>query len=240
VSAAHQRGAVLPPSAHVAGVPSQLDAVLLQALRREPERRFRTAMAMERALGVAATAGDAGSDDDTRVIRAPAARPARDEAPRGYVPPPLPERPAPAGRPPAAQSRGRRMAPPGPRRRPRNLAGLIGTLAILAAAALVIVLLVVPLLQRGDGSTPGAGDASPSVAASTGVPVAEGVIPAVIGLPTQEAIEIARQAGLDWTVRCAEDPSKPEGIIDQEPPAGTEVAPGSAFTMFSARFSDCS
>jgi beta-lactam-binding protein with PASTA domain len=40
-------------------------------------------------------------------------------------------------------------------------------------------------------------------------------------------------------VRCNEDPSQPEGIIDQEPPAGTEVAPGSAFTMFSARIADC-
>ena len=249
VSAAHERGEVLPPSAHVAGVPAQLDAVLLQALRREPERRFHTATAMERALGVAAAAGDAGGDDDTRVIATPAPRPARDEAPRGYVPPPIQERRAPVERRPgerpsteqarASRPRGRRREAPRPRGRPRNLAGLIGTLAILAAAALVIVLVVVPLLQRGDGSVPGAGDGSPPAVPSASAEVPDNVIPAVIGLPTQEAIEIARQAGLQWTVRCAEDPSQPEGIIDQEPPAGTEVAPGSAFTMFSARISDC-
>ncbi len=246
VSAAHQRGEVLPPSAHVAGVPAQLDAVLLQALRREPERRFHTATAMERALGTAAAAGHPGGDDDTRVVaRATPDRGARTDArPRGYVPPPVPV-PAPARpigleRPRAAQPRGRRAAPPPPRRRrPRNLAGLIGTLAILGAAALVIILVVVPLLQRGDGSPPGTDSGSASVAPSAAPTAADSVIPAVIGLPTGEAIELARQAGLEWTVRCAEDPSQPEGIIDQEPPAGTEVAPGSAFTMFSARISDC-
>jgi len=69
--------------------------------------------------------------------------------------------------------------------------------------------------------------------------VARDVIPATIGLPTGEAIAMARAAGLDWTVRCNQDPRLPEGIIDQEPPAGTEVAPGSAFTMYSARIDDC-
>jgi beta-lactam-binding protein with PASTA domain len=69
--------------------------------------------------------------------------------------------------------------------------------------------------------------------------VALDIIPNTIGLPTDEAIEVARAAGLDWTVRCNQDPQQPEGIVDQEPPAGTEVAPGSAFTMFSARIQDC-
>ena len=239
VSAAHQRGEVLPPSAHVAGVPAQLDAVLLQALRREPERRFHSAIAMERALGVAAAAGDAGGDDDTRVIARPAPGPPTAERPRGYVPPPIPGRPGPVERARVVPARGQRSAPPRPRPRRRNLAGLLGTLAILGAVALVILLVVVPLLQRGDGSSPGNGTASPSVAPSAAPTVADNVIPAVIGLPTDEAIEIAREAGLQWTVQCAEDPSQPEGIIDQEPPAGTDVSPGSAFTMFSARISDC-
>jgi beta-lactam-binding protein with PASTA domain len=64
-------------------------------------------------------------------------------------------------------------------------------------------------------------------------------VPDTIGLPTDEAIALADEAGLDWTVRCSEDQEQPEGIIDQEPPAGTEVAPGSQFTMFSARIEDC-
>jgi beta-lactam-binding protein with PASTA domain len=64
-------------------------------------------------------------------------------------------------------------------------------------------------------------------------------VPETVGLPTDEAIDLAEGAGLNWTVRCNEDPDQPEGIIDQEPPAGTAVAPGSRFTMFSARIEDC-
>jgi beta-lactam-binding protein with PASTA domain len=58
-------------------------------------------------------------------------------------------------------------------------------------------------------------------------------------MPTDEAIAAAQEAGLDWTVFCNEDPSRPEGIVDQEPPAGTTVAPGSTFSMYSARIADC-
>jgi hypothetical protein len=113
----------------------------------------------------------------------------------------------------------------------------IATLAVLAAAALVVVLVVVPLLgSGGGGGGAGAPKSSPSVAPS----VAPDVIPDTVGMATEDAIALARQAGLDWTVRCEEDPSRPEGIIDQEPPAGTPVTPGSPFTMYSARFSDCS
>jgi hypothetical protein len=110
-----------------------------------------------------------------------------------------------------------------------------GTLALLAAAALVVLLVVLPLLDR-DGGGGGSTRASPSPPAST---VPPGVVPATVGMSTDEAIALAEAAGLNWTVRCNEDTSQPEGIIDQEPPAGTEVAPGSAFTMFSARIEDC-
>jgi beta-lactam-binding protein with PASTA domain len=40
-------------------------------------------------------------------------------------------------------------------------------------------------------------------------------------------------------VRCNEDQSQPEGIVDQEPPPGTQLTPGAPFTMFSARIEDC-
>ena len=236
VSAAHTRGDVAPPSRYVAGISPHLDAALLQALRREPERRFHTALAMERALSVVAPTGEGERDDETRVVRTAPPAPAREPAARGYVPPSVPDRPAPVERrPPASSPRGRRPQRARPR---RNIAGTIGTLAILAAAGLVIVLVVLPLLQRGDGD-PGTGEPGVSTVASGSPTVANDVIPEVIGLPTADAIELARQAGLRWTVQCAQDPQRPEGIIDQEPPAGTEVAPGAAFTMFSARISDC-
>lgn len=118
--------------------------------------------------------------------------------------------------------------------------GALGMLAMLAAAALVVAFVVLPLLDLG-GEGGGSGDL-PSTGPETPVAsptIAPDIIPATVGLPTDEAIAIASEAGLNWTVRCNHDESQPEGIIDQEPAAGTPVAPGSRFTMFSARIDDC-
>jgi eukaryotic-like serine/threonine-protein kinase len=229
VSAAHAAGQVAPASELVAGVPDRMDAVLLQTLRRDPQARFHSAAAMARALeAVAGSHGDS-ADDETRVVST-AATPRPDA---GYVPPPIPDR-RPELPPRVRRSSSRRPASPGG----RGPWGAIGTFLVLGAAALVVVLVVLPLLDGGTdgGDQPGASaQASPSTAPS----VTGGVVPDTVGLSTDEAIELATEAGLDWTVRCNEDPDQPEGIIDQEPPAGTEVAPGSQFTMFSARIEDC-
>jgi beta-lactam-binding protein with PASTA domain len=58
-------------------------------------------------------------------------------------------------------------------------------------------------------------------------------------MPTADAVAAAEEANLDWTVHCREDPAQPEGIIHQEPPAGTTVARGSPVALYSARFADC-
>jgi len=116
---------------------------------------------------------------------------------------------------------------------------MLGSLLVLAAAVLVVVFVIVPLLDLGRTGAPGASDAPSSPSATPARTAVPGTVPDTVGRPTDEAIELARTSGLDWTVRCNQDPRQPEGIIDQEPPAGTEVAPGSAFTMFSARIQDC-
>jgi eukaryotic-like serine/threonine-protein kinase len=235
VSEAHQRAHVRPPSTLAEGVPGRLDEAILQALRREPASRFHTAEAMDRALEAAAREQRRARDDDeTRVVRAPGpASPARVP---GYVPPavpnalPDPRRTTPA-RPAAAERRSRRSRS-GPW-------GALGTLLVLAAAALVVVLVVVPLIDLGrEGGT---GEPTPTPVENGTPEPAPGrvVIPDTIGMPTGEAIQAATDAGLNWTVRCAQDPQQPEGIIDQEPSAGTEVNRGSSFTMYSARIQDC-
>jgi serine/threonine-protein kinase len=230
VSAAHAAGKVRPPSTLAEGVPGRLDEAILQSLRRDPESRFRSADAMRVALEAAEASDDASAaaarEDETRVVRT------------GYVPPPAP---APAPAParverPARPARSRNPAPT--RRRSGSAWPLIGTLLVLATAALVALFVIVPLLQLGQGAGPTQG---PSVAA-TPAPATESatiVIPDLVGRPTAEAIETARAAGLNWRVECAQDAAQPEGIIGQEPPAGTSVARGSRFTMFSARISDC-
>ncbi len=235
VSAAHAAESVAPPSSIVPDLPPRLDAVVLQSLRRDPAGRFHSAVAMSRALEVVA-ADAAGSDDETRVVRAAAATPPLEREPAaGYVPPRVPDRPPAPG--PVARPTTRertRARPPGRR---RGAWSAIGMLAMLAAAALVVALVVVPLLDLG-GDGGGSGDL-PSTGPTAPATIAPNVIPATVGLPTDEAIALASEVGLNWTVRCNHDESRPEGIIDQEPAAGTEVAPGSRFTMFSARIDDC-
>jgi tRNA A-37 threonylcarbamoyl transferase component Bud32 len=232
VSRSHAGGGVAPPSTLVPGLSDRLDAVILQSLRRDPDSRFRSAPAMARALDSVADATsttDAGPDDETRVVAAVAVAQQPGPPPRdgGYVPPP-----APAATPQPAP----RSAPPSPRRAAVPW-GTVWTLLVLAAVALVVLLIIVPLLTSGGGD-PGAspGSAVPSPSRSA---VEAGLVPSTVGLATQDAIALAEEAGLAWTVRCNEDQSQPEGIVDQEPPPGTQLAPGAPFTMFSARIEDC-
>ena len=242
VSAAQAAERVRPPSTLVDGITGRLDEAILQSLRRDPGSRFATAAAMTRALEAAAEEG-AERDDTTRVVAAAAAAPPRDAPPRaperGYVPPAAPPAPAPRRASPApARVAARPPARPPARRVSGGPWSLIGTLLVLGAAALVVVLVVLPLLQLGRAGGGGT-DATP-----TPVPTAEPgsntvTIPDLVGRPTSEATAAATEAGLNWTVYCNEDPSQPAGIIDQEPPAGTQVAPGSTFSLYSARIADC-
>ncbi|MBA2266128.1 MAG: serine/threonine protein kinase [Chloroflexi bacterium] len=237
ISAAHLAHAVRAPSTFVPGVPGRLDDAILQALRREPTSRFGSAEAMSRALEAADAESTSGNEmDETRVVAVslPPAERSSDE--RGYVPPPAPRPTRPSTPAPAlAPARGAPARRSSPR---RSIRPLIGTLVILAAVALVVALVTLPLLDLG-----GSGEASPQPSASESAPASAPagtvLIPATIGMSTADAIERASEAGLNWRVECAQDPAQPEGIIGQEPPEGTSVAPGSRFTMFSARISDC-
>ncbi len=229
ISRAHVEEAVRPPSELASDVPSRLDDAILQALRRDPAGRFRSAEAMRVALEAAARAPVASADDETRVVRT-----------AGYVPPPTPGPPPPRTvAPPAAQPIRRAAAPSrAPRRRRSVPWTAIGTAAVLGAAALVVLLVVMPLLRMGDGQ---GGGATPSASsAATAVPGGTGVtVPAFVGMSTGDAIDLARQTGLSWTVFCDHDETRPEGIIHQEPPPDSEVPPGSSLSLYSARISDC-
>ena len=235
VSAAHARAGVRPPSTLADDIPGRLDEAILQGLRADPRHRFDSADAMSRALEAAAAEVAARRDDTTAMHVAAGAPP----PPRrgGYVPPPMPV-PAP---PPAPRPVAHRNRPPPPHRPARRRAGipwgLLGTLAILAAAALVVILIVIPLLELGRGQ--GAGE-TPIPTAPAGTPRSGMVIvPNFVGMSADEAKRVASEAGLNWTLHCDHDEEQPEGIIDQEPPPNTEVARGSAFSMYSARIGDC-
>ena len=223
VGAAHRAGTVRPPSALVPGVPGRLDDAILQALRREPGQRFHSAAAMARALSAAADEAErAHGDDTTRVVPVPAP-----QASDSYVPPPAPGA--------APTSPGRRPGP-GPARRRGSPWSLIWTLVILGAVGLVVLLVIVPLLDLGgQGIVP----ASQAPTPVPSVPAGSTIVPEAIGLSAADAFAVSNEAGLNATLFCNEDPSQPEGVIHQEPPAGTIVLRGSRFSMYSARIADC-
>ena len=99
------------------------------------------------------------------------------------------------------------------------------------------MLIVVPLLELGREG--GGGRTSPTAAPTREPGSNVVVVPRLVGASTAEALAAARASGLDWTLYCNEDGDQPAGIIDQEPPAGSEVPPGSTFSLYSARFDDC-
>ena len=226
ISSAQAAGDVQPPSTLVDRVPDHLEKAILQSLRRDPDARFTSATAMQTALAASAEEIASGGDDDTtRVVRVPPSPPPPAVA-AGYVPPAAPPAPPPDRPPP------RRPEPPR-----RGAWSLLGTIFVLGSVALVFVLVVLPLLELGRD---GGGARPSSTTAPTGEPDSNAVVvPALVGVSTADALEAARALGLDWTLYCNEDGGQPAGIIDQEPPAGTEVPPGSTFSLYSARFADC-
>ncbi len=230
LSAAHAAGAVRPPSTLVEGVPGRLDAAILQALRRDPGARFLSAEAMSAALGSAAEAIAESRADETMVIATPHARSGQPGAEEGYVPPAVPTQ--------APTSPPRPAAAPPPARRGGGAWGVIGMLLLLGAAALVVVLVIVPLLDLGRSEA--GSDPSPTPRSSSPpAPAPVVTVPDFVGMATADAIAAADAADLDWVVHCAQDSDQPKGIIDQEPPAGTELVRGSRMNLYSARIKDC-
>jgi len=226
ISAAQQAEHVRPPSTLVDSLPARLDEAILQALRRDPDSRFRSVDAMSVALATATEAVDAGRDEDTRIIPTQPSRPpaaAAAPSPAVATPASVPA-PAPSGS----------AAPP--TRAGGGIWGVVGTAVILAAVALVFLLVVLPLLQQSRSG--GAGDV-PSPSPTATVVSNEIVVPDFVGQSTKDAEDAAGAAGFDWTVFCDQDKDKPAGIIDQEPPAGTTVTRGSALSLYSARIKDC-
>lgn len=227
VAAAQRAGPPPSPARLAPGVAPRIADVALQALEMAPERRFESAAAMRRALQLAVARSDEATETIPRLVQPPA----RDAAP-SYIPPVV--GPPPPAAVPARQQPVRRPA----RRARRSRSGWLGGLAAVAltlVAALVVAAILVPGLTRTRVPGSGGTTSSPTATLRPG----QVAVPNTVGRPTAEAIQMARAARLNWTIRCNQDVSKPAGIVDQEPTAGTPVDIGSRFTMYSARIKDC-
>lgn len=220
VAAAHVRGHPVEPRQINPALPPGIEAVVLQALRREPERRFATADAMIEALQSADTA-----EDRTQPMRPVAPVP---PAAQPYHPPPV-AAPAPA-------RRETRAAPsPRPTYRPRRRVPW-GAIAIVTA-----VLGLAGLAWIGFASVSGLPGSSPGAAATNGTVQSPSLepgmvyVPMVVGLSEAEAIAAATEARLDWTLVFGTDSTRDVGVYAQDLEAGAAVPVGTEFNMYANR-----
>jgi eukaryotic-like serine/threonine-protein kinase len=237
------------PSALRAGVPAELDQIVLRAMALEPDARFPSAAAMASALegflsdqthpgggpgpAAGAAAGAAAAAGPAAAQR-PAARPvaAAQARPNRPVPYP-PEAYAAGGAPPASVST--RGAPPPPPLHGDDdgdegsgpwawVAGLLG-LAILAVVGIVLF----SVLTSG-------GSPSPSVSPSASPSTASVTVPNFVGMDVEAAKLQASAIGLTVVIGSSEDSDRPPNeILSQDPPADAAVGVGTEISVVTAR-----
>jgi hypothetical protein len=220
VADSHARDRVTPPSVLRPGLSQRFSAVVMQALSRDPARRFGSAAAMARALDAAVSIEEQperqpATSDRTEPIRVPV----------GGFPPPPADRPVTRATP--------RVAPrPAPPRRRRGVPW--GMLATLVAVAAVGGLIYIGLNSPGL-TAPGAGPPAPGESAAAGeeLPAGKVRVPNVVGMSEDDAIAAAQAAGLNWTLHY--EPGSPVGVYRQDPEPGTLVDAGADFDFYSYR-----
>ena len=216
VAEQHAIGLAAGPAALGPDIPDRLDAVVRQALRQDPQRRFNSTQAMIAALegarepAVAEPASEEAAEDDTTTFV---------PITTAGVPP------AASGSPtPGVAGRGTRGAQP----------AVLAAFLFLAAAAVVVAVMVL----NGIGGARQPADAStgtPTERATPAVPAGKVEVPDTIGMSEADAEAAARASGLTWRLEWQVDPSRTAGVYDQEPPAGTLVDDGARFVMYAYR-----
>jgi eukaryotic-like serine/threonine-protein kinase len=180
----------LPPRAVEPTVPPELDAVVMRALAKRPSERYRTAGELSRALSEARAAVD-GSGSTTQVMPAagPPTAPTRAmdpvTGPTRVAPPPPPDE-----------------APPGRRRWPWIVAGLVLLAAIAVGAWLLL------------------GDRANAV-----------TIPPVAGQSEAQARQTLEDAGLGVEVQRVTSDEETGRAVGTDPPEGSEVDEGDTVVL---------
>ncbi|MCC6790919.1 MAG: serine/threonine protein kinase [Thermomicrobiales bacterium] len=202
-----------PPSAYRAGVPTELDAVVLRALAKDPSRRFASAGEMERALSDALSHAHNGAPPTelaapaapTRVrATAPAAATATVPLPTRTFPVP----PAPGFEPPAA--RGRRRGG--------------GWIAPVLIAIVAFAALIVALVKANGGDYDGNGNGAGVQPTRTATKQAGLVF--ITETPEEEPTRRVIDRGDDPTTTNEPEPTdEPEPEPTEEPDGVPTIAP---------------
>jgi serine/threonine-protein kinase len=191
-------------------LPAQAAALILRALRKQPDARFPSGTAMAAALAAARQ-----QEDATRVLPAPiVAAEVPGPVPSGNLPGVLP---TPAGLEGVAGGSAPRVR--------RTAALAVGALVVVA-----LVLLAWPLLRDGSPTGSVAERRTPSGGVSAERAVVE--VPAVVGLDVGDATRRLRALGLSVDVTVAGGGKGRQRVRASSPKAGTAVERGSTVRLF--------
>ncbi len=200
------------PRELVAGIPSELDAVVMKALAKDTSDRYTDAESFLRDLEAVESRLDRGpADAESTAVFAPIAAvapPAGASAPPPSVPTAVASQPAGDGSSPAAA--GVIDVPPSPPPGEKSPQGR-WWLALAALAVLGIAVLVFVLVNSGTGKTR---------------------VPVVVGQTLQSAQAELERAGLQVDVRRRADRAPRDIVFDQAPNPGKEVDDNSTVAVF--------
>jgi serine/threonine-protein kinase len=208
----HLHEAPPPPSQFNPRIPRSLEAIVLQALAKTPERRFLEAGAMERAFRGFAQA----ADDRTGAIPLPPAAPVRTQQPASVV---AAARPQPAG-----------------------FDWLLAILIVATIACLILIaVLGVAAFREYTAGAAGALAFPVATVAPNGSPPATSGPPATAGPPPAEQVVVPNVEGMDAAtakrtleaqrlvyqpVEVESKDQKPGIVLRQSPLAGSPIPPG--------------
>jgi serine/threonine-protein kinase len=204
-----------PPSRIIAGIPKELDEVVLRALAKDPATRYQTADEFAEDLK-RVQAGQPVAPETTEAATALLTGPAATEIIARTDAPPTPRPPSPTGpprRPPApppeyGYPRGR------PRRRRRSIIPWLLVAGLLAAATVAGWYVYTQIRDQLQESTPVA-------------------VPFVVGLSQQAAVNRIEGEQLRAEVRRQASRDQPPGkVFNQEPQAGVRLARDEIVTIF--------
>jgi eukaryotic-like serine/threonine-protein kinase len=205
IATQHVSAPVPDPREHRPDLPPEAAALIMRALRKQPDARFASGTAMAAALSAAGREHDA-----TQVLTpiGPLEAPGR----------------APAGDPPAPRALVG-IAGGGARRGRRILSVAVGALVLVA-----LVLLAWPLLRDRSPTGSVAERRTPGGGASAGRAAVE--VPAVVGLDVGEATRRLRALGLSVDVTVGGGGKGGQRVRASSPKAGTTVERGSTVRLF--------